>query len=1131
MKKQTKYGLKGFQLKHIIEQYNEKQSNPEKIIKGYKSMTIDKLEHTITMNAINITKYKIIEKNPYSTPQDIYKKAGIVKYNNENQENYTNELTKNERYSNPLIALNQYTNKEGKKEYLTPQKHQEIFIKQFIYSQLNGAVVFHGVGSGKTLTAVISSYYYLKIYPKNRVIVISPSSLLFNFVAGMKQYGLDINDNRYNFYTYEKYVRNPMNGKDALLIVDEAHNLRTFMGVEQLTDPTTGKVTNIYESIANKRGLKIWNYGALYAHKILLLTGTAFVNRLYDIENLLAMVDQREPLHPERYDSIVESVENIKDYFDYKISYFKSEDKEGFFPERKDFFTPIEMTEEEKQLYLKIKSEGVPITKKTKNTENSSDNNPNAFYIAERYASNMIGNRKNTNEKNNPKIKKIVELIKANPKQKFIIYCALTEYGLNAIEETIKGLGFSPVRISGRESTLQKEQSKFYFNYYNFHKENFFDLSTVPTEYHKYINSKHNVLLISRAGAEGVDTINCNNIILYESQWNDALSEQIIARAIRFKSHLALPKKERYVNVYRLIYCFKENMELANKIKTNEDKINYNELKSQLKGDMREQLDDIEKFNGRYIPKKYEVEELEYQDEKGETKKYVLDKNIRNEKGEILVQGWEYYDSLKLPHQRGMFLTTKYNQWYKLYGTINSKRSSDGRYVPTKEELEKLTYKNHEGKTIKFIPDQTIRKHIKGRYGRPSQDILIQKGWDSYYGNEKQLENWRIEQWYKYQNTHNKKKIDTIDINSLSVDLWLYILAKAKQATIDGFIKHFGGSIKLYESYESMIMKLIKENEKRLNRVLTESEKIELYNKEKNNEVKEILKYNIPEKISKKRNKKNQLQQFYTNEILATYIYEFSSLKTNKNTNIKVLEPSAGVGDLVKPIVKNNKNVNITMVEIDPENQTILKQMIKEYPLLLNLSNQNNFLLYQTSERFDYIFMNPPFHLRKEDDRNLKRDVYDTDFIKKAFALLKIGGEIMAITGHSWKKDNTFKEWTKLKDKEFAIEEKVKEKFSGIKIDISVMKIKKLSTEHDDDILSEKYYKVGDFGDKVIDNTVNIEKVFKSPKDKADMKKENKAFELAELEELKALEEELENILNNTKPTKTSKRPVQPTLS
>ena len=68
-------------------------------------------------------------------------------------------------------------------------------------------------------------------------VVISPSALLFNFVAGLVQYGLDKNDNRYSFYTYEKYARNQKIAKDALLIVDEAHNFRTEIKTNEIKDP------------------------------------------------------------------------------------------------------------------------------------------------------------------------------------------------------------------------------------------------------------------------------------------------------------------------------------------------------------------------------------------------------------------------------------------------------------------------------------------------------------------------------------------------------------------------------------------------------------------------------------------------------------------------------------------------------------------------------------------------------------------------------------------------------------------------------------------------------------------------------------------------------------------------------
>ena len=281
------YNLKGFQLKNIIEQYNTE--NPNKQIKSYKYKTIKELNELIKNNKIDISKYKIINENPYKQNVNLFKKAGVKTYSNELQKEFIISLNQNDRYKNPLQSLNKYINKEGKMEYLEPLAHQKKFILQFIYSNLKGAILFHGVGTGKTLTAVISSYYYLKMYPTNRVIVISPSSLLFNFIAGLVQYGLDKNDNRYSFYTYEKYTRNPKIAKDSLLIVDEAHNFRTEIKSHEINDPESKKKIDTIAS-QNKRGFNLMKYGSEYCHKIILLTGTPFVNKLYDIENLLIIM-------------------------------------------------------------------------------------------------------------------------------------------------------------------------------------------------------------------------------------------------------------------------------------------------------------------------------------------------------------------------------------------------------------------------------------------------------------------------------------------------------------------------------------------------------------------------------------------------------------------------------------------------------------------------------------------------------------------------------------------------------------------------------------------------------------------------------------------------------------------------
>ena len=120
-----------------------------------------------------------------------------------------------------------------------------------------------------------------------------------------------------------------------------------------------------------------------------------------------------------------------------------------------------------------------------------------------------------------------------------------------------KNIGYK--LISGRQNASQKQESLNFYNGYVGGRINKTVLDNEDTELSQYENDKFRVLIITKAGSEGVDTINTNNIFLMEPNWNEATAEQIIARAIRYKSHDALPKRLRYVNVYRLLLVDKNN--------------------------------------------------------------------------------------------------------------------------------------------------------------------------------------------------------------------------------------------------------------------------------------------------------------------------------------------------------------------------------------------------------------------------------------------------------------------------------------------------------------------------------------------------------------------------------------------
>jgi tRNA1(Val) A37 N6-methylase TrmN6 len=862
------------------------------------------------------------------------------------------------------------------------------------------------VGSGKTLTAVVASYLYLKMYPNNKVIVISPSALLFNFINGMIQFGLDIGDSRYSYYTYDKYIRKPQLAKDSLLIIDEAHNFRTEIITHQNENEETGDLE--IDITSNKRGYKIMEYGSKHAHKVLLLTGTAFVNSLYDIENLLSMVDNRPPVKREDFEKVITNADNIQDYFNYKISYYKTSPTSIYFPKMNEAhkqIIPIYMTDEEEAQYSEIKQMGKPDAESTK---------PNMFYNAELYANNMIGNG------DNPKIKWVIDKIKSEPNQKFIVYSTLYSSGIKLILNDLDKEGIKYTTITGKQSSSSKEENKKYFNGYNFGNDNFFNMADVDEKSKKYVNDKYRILVITKAGAEGVDTINCQNVILLNSLWNDATSEQIIARAIRFKSHFGLPENQRFVNVYRLLLAKKSNKEIV-EVLINPDFKKFCDLKNEMKEETKKNLELIRQEEGTYKPTVKELKELK--NSKGEP--YIPEKTEfkdgkKNTKIQISPDGWDTYKIKKTDTERETWRIKMYSEWF-------------------------------------------------GKYGKE-----------------------------KKENNPLKKGLYTC-----TADILMYVMAKAKTENIDDFCKLLGNDISLFEKYQSAILPYIMMLEKRLkqnnpNAEISEEDIAKIYAKLFRKVEQTILDTNYIPILKTDRSKEEKLQEFYTNHILAKYIIDKSSITTNEN-KIAVLEPSAGDGALIRPILELKKDATIDMVELNRLNRDRLKELSKGQPALF-LQDQPNFLKYQKSTRYDYIFMNPPFHLRKNENAGLLKETYDFDFVKRAFAFLKVGGELIAITSQHYKSEVEMVDWyDNTENKNVIIGKPEKHKFESstkkkATINIVVIKIIKTGTKEDNDILNIEFYKnsTPDLGKQILNNDVPITDIIKPKEEKTEDEQKEK---------------------------------------
>ncbi len=100
----------------------------------------------------------------------------------------------------------------------------------------------------------------------------------------------------------------------------------------------------------------------------------------------------------------------------------------------------------------------------------------------------------------------------------------------------------------------------------------------------------------------------------------------------------------------------------------------------------------------------------------------------------------------------------------------------------------------------------------------------------------------------------------------------------------------------------------------------------------------------------------------FLEQICSDFYQEIKSFHNNRQYDIKVLEPSAGKGDIAEYLKKNwgqysfsgTPRVDVECVELDPNLRAVLKG--KDFPVVYD-----DFLTFNTYMKYDLIFMNPPF--------------------------------------------------------------------------------------------------------------------------------------------------------------------------
>ena len=395
------------------------------------------------------------------------------------------------------------------------REHQKALVKHMLRHR--SLLAIHATGTGKTLSAVAAMNCIMAKYPNIRVIIITPLSLVENMKKEIKRFGIDLNNEdiytRIEIYSYDEYVnlqkrKNEIDCGNTFLIIDEAHNLRT---------------ETLIQETALEKGSKsyIIMKCAAAAFKVLLLTATPLINSIFDLRNVFMMLNGEEPEKALSREQFVKSAsESLGNMINCKVSYYYPEMDENY-PKRQDNIVDMYMDPEYYKKYQDVENSLLDKSKKDPKINDF-------FYHNLRVAINSLDGEQS------PKVNWIIDFIikEADEGRKSVVYSNWKKAGMNLIRKRLDELNRPGLYlyISGDVSSDVRKISRRKFN-----------------------KDEAKVLLISKAGGEGLDLKGVRNIIIMESNWNASFDKQIIGRGIRYKSHLHLPEDQRNITVHRLL--------------------------------------------------------------------------------------------------------------------------------------------------------------------------------------------------------------------------------------------------------------------------------------------------------------------------------------------------------------------------------------------------------------------------------------------------------------------------------------------------------------------------------------------------------------------------------------------------
>lgn len=404
----------------------------------------------------------------------------------------------------------------------------------------NRLLVYHGLGSGKSLSALAAAEAAKKVYGDDYGIVV-PAALKGNFEKEVGKFTTGSNPE------IMSYTGLGM-GKDftqppQTLIMDEAHRLRNPEGA----------------------AARAASREAQQAKNLLLLTGSPITNSPSDLANLISLLDNKR-ITPEDFEKkfighkqvqpgiinwfrgikpgeqpVVKNEKLLRSLLAGKVDYQPSKTPEGVNVDEREVHVPLSSAQQKIQKAIRTKIPPGFLWKLDREFPLSRDElaKLNSFLTGLRQVS--ISTRPFRADKDPEKafeqsaklqqaFKDLQETLNSDERKKAIIYSNHIDAGLAPYAAALGKNNIPYAMFHGGISARERQRA---VNEYN--------------------AGKLRALLIGPAGAEGLSTKGTSLIQLLDPHWHESRSQQAKGRGLRFDSHRDLPEELKNVAVRRYL--------------------------------------------------------------------------------------------------------------------------------------------------------------------------------------------------------------------------------------------------------------------------------------------------------------------------------------------------------------------------------------------------------------------------------------------------------------------------------------------------------------------------------------------------------------------------------------------------